>query len=137
MFAQINFANVRYWPKADISIMPVNVRFRGSKRTSRVRATTSGFFGNSAWGFTNVEVALYDAAQAVLKKSQFNPMLNASILGRTTGPLRLVPDGRARFRHFSKIDEPGLWRRNFARLVPRAILSVKGHRYEQGNCEVV
>jgi hypothetical protein len=31
MFAQINFANVRYWHKADISIMPVNVRFRGSK----------------------------------------------------------------------------------------------------------
>src|SRR5678815_4421400 len=55
-----------------------------------------GFIGESSSALD------LDAARVVLKKSQFNPMLSASILGRTTGPLRLVSDGRARFRHFSK-----------------------------------
>jgi cold shock protein len=32
--------------------------------------------------------------------------MSLSIFGRTTGPLRLVTDGCARFGHFSKIDEP-------------------------------
>jgi hypothetical protein len=73
-----------------------------------------GFIGESSSALD------LDAARVVLKKSQFNPMLSASILGRTTGPLRLVSDGRARFRHFSKIDEPGQWRRNIARPVSRA-----------------
>jgi len=36
-------------------------------------------------GFTNVEVALYDAAQAVLKKSQFNPMYTHRYLAERLG----------------------------------------------------
>jgi CspA family cold shock protein len=38
--------------------------------------------------------------------------IRPSILGRMTGPLRFVTDGRARFRHFIQTsNEPGLWTR--------------------------
>jgi CspA family cold shock protein len=47
-------------------------------------------------------------------------------LAERTGPLRVVSDGRARFRHFSKIDEPEQWRRGLVRQVPRAHLEVEG-----------
>src|SRR3974390_534321 len=56
-----------------------------------------------------------------------------SILGRTTGPLRLVTDGRARFRSFSKKStNREKWRRNIARQLPLCRPSVKGKLGNKG-----
>src|SRR5512143_1937733 len=47
-------------------------------------------------------------------------------------------DGRARFRPFSKIDEPGQWRRSTSRAWSHVhTVSERTTHDEEGNCEVV
>jgi CspA family cold shock protein len=59
-------------------------------------------------------------------------MYDASIIGRTTGPLRLVADERARSDCFPKFDDPGAWARKIRAPIPRDTVSERTNQMNTG-----